>query len=206
MDLYLFDFDRTLYHYDSTRRLPAQSRLTGVSEYHLAKSWWAAGFEARAETGDWPTAAEYLDEFARVTGARLSLDQWAQARSAASTPDEGMIRMLARASSLGTVAVFSNNPSPFLETLPTMAAPVVDIVGDNVVVSFQLGVRKPDPEASRLALARFGASPANAFFVDDNLANVEGAASIGIDGFHYRGEHDLAALGVAIDAFAARND
>jgi putative hydrolase of the HAD superfamily len=117
-----------------------------------------------------------------------------------------MIRLLARASTLGTVAVFSNNPSPFLETLPTMAAPVVDIVGDNVVVSFQLGVRKPDPEASRLALARFGASPTDAFFVDDSLANVEGAASIGIDGFHYRGEQDLVELGAAIEQFSRRND
>ena len=57
MDLYFFDFDKTLYAYDMMRRLPALSRITGASQYHLAKSWWAAGYEARAEAGAWRTAA-----------------------------------------------------------------------------------------------------------------------------------------------------
>ena len=67
MDLYLFDFDKTLYGYDFLHRLPALSRASGVSQYALASRWWAAGFEARAEAGEWPTAESYLAEFCRVT-------------------------------------------------------------------------------------------------------------------------------------------
>ncbi|TXN28549.1 hypothetical protein [Lacisediminihabitans profunda] len=65
MDLYFFDFDTTLYTYDSRKRLPALSLASGVSQYHLAKTWWESGFEIRAESGEWPTAAEYLAEFGR---------------------------------------------------------------------------------------------------------------------------------------------
>ncbi|MCU1552140.1 MAG: family phosphatase [Glaciihabitans sp.] len=205
MDLYLFDFDKTLYAYDSRKRLPAQSRLSGVSQYHLAKTWWAAGYEIRAELGEWPTAAEYLDKFAEVTGARLTLDQWCEARHAASTPNAGVIGALRRASGLGTVTLFSNNPPPFLETLPQMAPDVWEVLAGNVVVSCQIGVRKPDEKAFRLALARYGAQPEDSFFVDDSAANVAGAASIGISTFHYTGEADVPALNAAIEAFAARN-
>ena len=48
VDLYFFDLDKTLYAYDFRERLPALSRFSGVSQYHLASTWWAGGFERRA--------------------------------------------------------------------------------------------------------------------------------------------------------------
>jgi HAD superfamily hydrolase (TIGR01509 family) len=205
VDLYLFDFDKTLYAYDSRKRLPAQSRLSGVSQYHLAKTWWAAGYEIRAELGEWATAADYLDEFARVTGARLTLDQWCEARHEASTPNAGVVSALRRASELGEVSLFSNNPPPFIETLARMAPDVAAVIGPNVLVSCEIGVRKPDPEAYRRALAHYGVEAANAFFVDDSAANIAGAASVGITTFHYRSAADVPALDSAIEAFAHRS-
>lgn len=204
MDLYLFDFDKTLYAYDFRKRLPALSRFSGVSQYHLAKTWWAAGYEVRAELGEWQTAAEYLDKFAEVTGARLSLDQWCEARHAASTPNPGVVDALRLASSLGTVSLFSNNPPPFVATLPRMAPDVAQILGPNVLVSCEIGIRKPDPKAYLAALEHYGATGAEAFFVDDSAANIAGAEVDGITSFHYTGATDVPALDAAIRAFAAR--
>ena len=76
MDLYFFDFDKTLYAYDFRMRLPALSLVTGASQYHLAKTWWAGGYEERAEAGEWPSSAEYLAEFERVTRSPLTLENW----------------------------------------------------------------------------------------------------------------------------------
>jgi putative hydrolase of the HAD superfamily len=204
VDLYLFDFDKTLYAYDSRKRLPAQSRISGVSQYHLAKTWWAAGYEVRAELGEWKTAQDYLDEFAAVTGARLTLDEWCEARHEASTPNAGVVEALRYASTLGEVSLFSNNPPPFVETLPEMAPDVAAILGPNVLVSCQIGARKPSPEAYERALAHYGVPAENAFFVDDSKANVAGARSVGITSFHYTGVADVPALNAAIDAFSAR--
>ncbi len=65
MDLYHFDFDKTLYAYDSHFRLPSLSLVTGVSQYHLAKTWWAGGYGARAED------SFFVDDSAEnVEGAR----------------------------------------------------------------------------------------------------------------------------------------
>jgi len=180
VDLYLFDFDKTLYAYDFRKRLPELARLGGVSQYHLASTWWAAGYERRAESGEWPTADEYLAEFARVTGATLTLEQWADARSLAMTRIDGSVAAVRRAASLGTASLLSNNPSVFAAALPRIAADVASILQSNVLVSAGLGVRKPDPRIFQLAMERYGSDPEHTFFVDDSAENVEGAAELGI--------------------------
>ncbi|WP_411699905.1 HAD-IA family hydrolase [Conyzicola sp.] len=185
MDLYLFDFDKTLYAYDFRKRLPELARLGGVSQYHLASTWWAAGYERRAESGEWPTSGEYLAEFARVTGAELTLDQWADARGLAMTRIDGSVAALRRAATLGTTSLLSNNPSVFQAALPLIAPDVASVLGDNLLVSAELGVRKPDDDIYYLAMRRYGARPENTFFVDDSAENVDAAAELGVYTHHF---------------------
>ncbi len=205
VSLFFFDFDKTLYAYNFRMRLPALSLITGASQYHLAKSWWAGGFERRAEAGEWRTPEQYFAEFEKVTGAQLSLEGYRESRALASTAIPGSIEALRYASTLGTVSVLSNNPSPFVASLPLLAPDVSAIVGSNVVVSCDLGVRKPDPNSYRLALDRYGESAENTFFADDSAENIAGAASIGITGHqlsYLNGVPQVQALRDAITAFA----
>lgn len=208
MDLYLFDLDKTLYAYDFRRRLPELSRMSGASQYRLAKSWWAAGYEARAEAGEWPSADRYLDEFARVTGSRrLTLEEWAHARSLAMSRIDGSIAALARAAELGTVSLLSNNPAATATALPLIAPDVVAIVGENSLFSYQLSSRKPGEEIYRRALVHYGVRPEQAFFADDSAANIAGARAVGITAHQlvFRdGVYQTDALAAAIEAFAGR--
>ena len=201
MDLYLFDFDKTLYAYDFRKRLPELARLGGVSQYHLASTWWSAGYERRAESGEWPTAETYLAEFARVTGASLTLAQWADARGKAMTRIDGSVAALRRAATLGTVSLLSNNPSVFQAALPLLAPDVSSVLGDNDLVSAALGVRKPAARIYELAMERFGSDPEHTFFADDSLENVEGAAELGIYTHHFTTPELLDA---AITSFSQR--
>jgi FMN phosphatase YigB (HAD superfamily) len=203
--LFFFDFDKTLYAYNFRMRLPALSQITGASQYHLAKAWWAGGFERRAEAGEWRTPDEYFAEFEKVTGARLDLDGYRESRSLASTPIPGSISALRRAATLGTVSVLSNNPSPFGAALPLLAPDVAAIVGGNVLVSCDLGVRKPDEEAYRRAVEHYGEKAEDTFFADDSAENIAGARAIGITGHqltYVDGMPQVDALNDAIDAFA----
>jgi glucose-1-phosphatase len=208
VDLYLFDFDKTLYRYDFRQRLPALAHSTGSSQYHLAKSWWAAGYEARAERGEWPTASEYFEQWEKVTGVPLTVSQWREARLKASTPIPGSIAALERATTLGIASVFSNNPSPFAQELPRLAPDVVAIVGENRLVSCGLGARKPESLAYQRALEHFGVEPKDAFMADDSGINVAAALEYGMHAHHFievDGEFDLDALNRAMDDFAGRN-
>ena len=209
MDLYFFDLDKTLYAYDFRYRLPELARLSGVSQYQLASRWWVPGFERAAEAGAWPTADEYLDEFASVTGSRrLSLEEWASARNLAMTRNDGCVAALERCTALGTVSLLSNNPSALAAALPQLAPDVADLLDGNVLVSFMLGARKPDAALYERALAHYGVDAADAFLADDNAHNIEGARAVGITAHHFSYVDSVpqtAVLDEAIDRFAGRN-
>lgn len=62
---------------------------------------------------------------------------------------------------------------------------IVDRLGlvdafDEVILSFEVGLRKPDPAIYREALRRVDVQPDRAVFVDDQQEYCDGAASIGI--------------------------
>lgn len=208
VDCYFFDLDKTLYDYDFRFRLPDLARLTGRSQYQIAKSWWAAGLERRAEAGEWPTSDAYLDEFAEATGGRrLSLEEWAHARSLAMTEIAGSVAALKRASELGMVSLLSNNPAPLAEALPILAPEVSEVLAGNVLVSYMVRARKPSPELYARALERYGVTADRAFLADDTQANVAGAQMAGWTAHQLQfvdGVPQTDALRAAIEEFANR--
>ncbi|MEC4614083.1 HAD family hydrolase [Tsukamurella tyrosinosolvens] len=54
-----------------------------------------------------------------------------------------------------------------------------------VIISEEVGLRKPDPAIFRLALERLGVPPERAAFIDDATPNVDGAAALGIHAIHH---------------------
>lgn len=207
--LFLFDFDKTLYAYDFRRRLPRLAELTGVSQYALAKRWWEEGHEAAAEAGEYLSSEEYLAAFNEVTGGRLTVDGWRDARRAAMTPIPESIAALRRAAELGTVSLLSNNPIIFRDSLHELAPEVADLLGENDLVSAVLGARKPEARIYTRALSRFGIAPEDTLFVDDSGANVRGAEAVGIAGFQLlaiEGGYNTSALLDAIETFAAERE
>jgi FMN phosphatase YigB (HAD superfamily) len=76
-----------------------------------------------------------------------------------------------------------------------------------VLVSYQLGARKPTPELYHRALARYGVAASDAFLADDTLANVVGARAVGITSHwleYVDGVPQTDALLAAIESFASR--
>lgn len=55
----------------------------------------------------------------------------------------------------------------------------------DIVVSGDEKVMKPDPAIYQLALDRFELSADEVVFIDDNLANVEGAEAVGLAAIHF---------------------
>jgi putative hydrolase of the HAD superfamily len=61
-----------------------------------------------------------------------------------------------------------------------------DELFDAVVISGEVGMRKPEPEIYRLAATRLGVQAAECVFVDDLAPNVRGAVAVGMVGVHHR--------------------
>jgi epoxide hydrolase-like predicted phosphatase len=58
---------------------------------------------------------------------------------------------------------------------------------DEMIISAEVGIMKPDPLIYRLALEKFGVQPPESVFVDDVLVNVEAARTVGMTGIHFLG-------------------
>jgi putative hydrolase of the HAD superfamily len=58
---------------------------------------------------------------------------------------------------------------------------------DALVVSSEVGIRKPDAAIYRLAADKFGIAPSRCVFVDDVAANLPPAAELGMATIHHVG-------------------
>ncbi len=61
------------------------------------------------------------------------------------------------------------------------------------VLSYDLGVSKPDRKIYEVAIQRAGVAPGEVFFVDDRIENVEGARAAGLDAVQFTSPQQLAA-------------
>lgn len=65
---------------------------------------------------------------------------------------------------------------------------------DVVVVSYEVGSIKPDRRIYEICLDRLGVQAKDALFVDDRVANIEGAERVGLQTLHFRGDDGIADL------------
>jgi epoxide hydrolase-like predicted phosphatase len=69
----------------------------------------------------------------------------------------------------------------------------LDQVVDDILISAEAGLAKPDARIYQLAARRLGVQPEEAVFVDDFAQNVEGAAAAGMRAIHYTAGMDVRA-------------
>ncbi len=65
---------------------------------------------------------------------------------------------------------------------------------DATIVSWEVGLLKPDPAIYRLAIERLQVEPGATLFVDDRAENVAAAEAVGLQGLCFTGDESLAAL------------
>lgn len=201
MLLFIFDMDEVLYEYDWRRRMAGMTELTGLSLDELRERWWHREGEWAAEAGAWTTGEDYLDAFQEALGMPIDEAEWVRVRGEAMTPVEGSIAAVRRAAELGQVTLLTNNGALTSKHLLELAPELVPVFGEeHMFTSSDYGARKPDPAVFQGVLERYGIPAGNAFFADDQPANVEGARSLGITAHHF---NDAESLLAAIEEFAA---
>jgi epoxide hydrolase-like predicted phosphatase len=102
---------------------------------------------------------------------------------AGSAPDHDMVEAVRRARAGGVRTGLVSN------SWGTRRYPreVLGELFDAVVISGEVGIRKPAPEIYRLGAERIGLEPAACVFVDDLPFNLSPAADLGMATVHHRG-------------------
>lgn len=204
--LFLFDMDNVLYDYHWRVRMYGLEEITGHDFHELRRRWWHDEGEWLAERGDPPTGAEYLEKVNRALERELTVDQWLHHRRQAMTARDDIVEVARYASTLGDVAVLTNNGALIGEHLATIAPELVPIFGTELYATARFRARKPEPEVFRNTLEALGHRAEDTLFFDDMPDNVRGAESIGITA-HWHGPNHTAsdmkeAIGRFVDARA----
>lgn len=115
-------------------------------------------------------------------------------------PDDRMLEAVRRVREAGIPTALCSNSWDTAHYADNLRGGLFDVV----VISGEVGLRKPDPEIFQLTADRLGLPPAACVFVDDHPANVRAAERVGMVGVHHRNADDTigrleALLGVALD-------
>jgi putative hydrolase of the HAD superfamily len=105
---------------------------------------------------------------------------------AGSVPDEEMIKAVRRARADGVLTGLVSN------SWGTRRYPreLLTELFDAVVISAEVGIRKPSPEIYALGAERIGVEPQACVFVDDLPVNLSPAAELGMATVHHLGADD----------------
>lgn len=168
---------------DASRRETWEDRL-GLARGSLEALVHGTELNAQQERGEVP-----IDAFWAQVGARLGIgpDRIAGFRedfyAGDALNDELLARIRAWRARIRT-GIISNAP-PSLRVSLAHRHRIADLF-DQITISGELGVRKPDPRIYTYTLARLGVLAGEAVFVDDFLENVEGARAVGLEAVHFR--------------------
>jgi putative hydrolase of the HAD superfamily len=184
-DALLFDLGGVLVEVDWGRAFSAWSAASGVPAAALAQRFRRdAAYEAH-ECGAL-SDSDFFSALKESLHLEISdhhlLAGW---NAILGEPFPGVAELLSRAAAQVPVHVFSNtNLAHVTHWRPRYRALLSPV--SEVIVSCELGRRKPDPEAFRLAAARIGVEPRRIAFFDDLEENAAGARAAGMRGFHVR--------------------
>ncbi len=178
--LVIFDMDDVLCHYDLGKRLRALSRLSGKTPRDIRSAIWDSGFEDASDSGRFKTGEAYLEGFAERLGYPISRSDWVAARRCAMEPIPEMLGFAAHTAAEHEIFIYTNNGPLLKETLGELFPEAQAIFASRAYCSYEFGTKKPDPASYRRLLDHIGATPEEAWFIDDKKSNVEGARIAGL--------------------------
>jgi len=178
---------RTLYSKIFPDPAERERFLTSVCtmDWHLAHDLGVTFAENRAPLLE--RHPEYADEI------HAWEDRWWEMFSGAIPETEAAIEALNAA---GVAQYGLSNMSHEVIDGIVALSPAFDRLED-IVISAETAVMKPDPRIFAQACQRFGLEPAEALFVDDSAKNIVGAKALGFHTHHFA---DPAALRPALEA------
>ena len=199
VDTVLFDIGNVLVGWDPYAPYTARMPDLDVDSFFAETGF--LSLNHRADAGErW---ASLVAEVAAASphhaaAAQLYVDHYADALTG---PVPGSAAVVEELRAAGVRLFGLSNFSAELFHHAEPAAPAIGLLED-VLISGEVRLAKPDPAIFQLARERFGLDPARTVFVDDMPANVAAAAALGFDAIRFtdadRLRRDLRARGLPL--------
>lgn len=190
--LVIFDLDGLLAGEQRQQRIEILAGVVGLAPARIAAALSANGLRARSERGELGLE-DYLDALRRRHGLDIPAEAFIDAHRQSLRLHHEVLALAQALAAQTTLALFANGEAWLGRHLPKFLPELRPLFGTRMLVSAQLGLAKPDPQAFYACLATLGFSAASALMIDDDAENTVGARSAGLDAIHYVSPSQLAA-------------
>jgi putative hydrolase of the HAD superfamily len=182
---FYFDLGNVLLYFDHRRACRQVAEVAGVSPERVWEVVFASGLEDRYEAGQVSTR-EFYETFCRETRSRPPLDELAHAASAIFEVNCGVKAVLAQLAAAGCrLGLLSNTNEIHWNYFAGGRYALIPDVFEVLVLSFRVGVMKPQAGIFRAAAEMAGVEPGQIFYVDDVPGHVTAARQAGFDAVQY---------------------
>jgi putative hydrolase of the HAD superfamily len=190
-DGYIFDYGGVLAHHQTDKD---QARLAGIAaipQELFSSLYWDTRLDY--DKGG-VTAAEYWQNIGRGANKTLPtavIDRLVEADNQSWMQfDQVMWAWIDELRAAGKrVAMLSNMPRDLGEALASQTDRLR--VFDHVTVSYDVRSAKPEPAIYEHCLVGIGTAPEHTIFLDDRIANVQGAEALGIGAIEFLNRDDV---------------
>jgi putative hydrolase of the HAD superfamily len=194
----VFDFGNVVAFFDHYQTLNRIARYTAMAPEAMYAAIYNGALEDEFESGR-ITMAEFLERFRQICGLSCGADVLAPAVADIFRPNPDVCALLPSLRGRHRLVLGSNTNELHSRHFRRQFADTLALF-DAIVLSHDIGVRKPLPGFFEHCRQLAGCAPAECVFIDDLPANVAGARACGWHGIVYTGidklRRDLAELGV----------
>ena len=159
-----------------------QAERLGMTPRDLEKIIFESESSQRASTGEIPEEAHWQAVAEALGVSRQESDKITTEFFSGDRADDTLLEFLRSLRPERKVGLISNAWSGLRAFITSQR---FDDVFDEMIISAEVGLMKPDPRIYRLALEKLGIQPEESVFLDDVLINVEAARSVGMTGIHF---------------------
>jgi putative hydrolase of the HAD superfamily len=197
----IFDFGMVVGYFNHHLASAALARFGQRTEADIYEACFHGPLEDDFEAGR-IGAAEFLAQLRRRCALTGSDDELGKAYSDIFWPNDDVIALIPSLKPRYRLLLGSNtsvlHANRFREQFAEALRPF-----DALVLSFEIGVRKPAGRFYEVCVEKAGCAPSECVFIDDMPANIAGAQALGLHGILYCGIDDLRERLRALDvAFA----
>jgi epoxide hydrolase-like predicted phosphatase len=159
-----------------------QAERLGMTSRDLEKIIFESESSQRASTGEIPEEAHWQAVAKALGVSRQESDKITAEFFSGDRADATLLEFLRSLRPERKVGLISNAWSGLRAFITSQR---FEDVFDEMIISAEIGLMKPDPRIYHLALEKLGVRPEESVFLDDVLVNVEAARSLGMTGIHF---------------------
>lgn len=183
------------FDYAGVLEIPERDIITELSGYlHIPREEWLTVYYTfnhlcNTGTNTWNEVAMMTSEKLGATQEQLiQMNEICRLNGASKKVNEGLLEIIQKYKTHYKTALIINYPSHLREKLQRQN--LIDLF-DDVIISGEVGVQKPDPEIFRILCDRLQISPSEFIFIDDSKKSLEGAETIGYTPILFKSNEQL---------------